>query len=68
MHIVMIPWALSLRFELLWFLQLLGFCGSFLWLVGQECGWDCSGMGNTWDRVEGREEGGMQTLLSQFIA
>ena len=27
---------------LLWFLQLLGFCGSFLWLVGQECGVDCS--------------------------
>ena len=61
----MIPWALSLRFELLWFLQLLGFCGSFLWLVGQDCGRDCSGHGK--HLGQGGREGGMQTLLLSLL-
>ena len=61
MHTAMIPKAHSLRFELLWFLQLLGFCGSFLWLVGQDCGRDCSGHGK--HLGQGGREGGCRLFF-----
>ena len=64
MHTAMIPKAHSLRFELLWFLQLLGFCGSFLWLVGQDCGRDCSGHGK--HLGQGGREGGCGHFFSVY--